>query len=180
MKTFQASSPNVEVNGETVYSIVDAMGVFRTKATEILNRNGINNPKPGDWYKQQDWLNAFQEIATQLGAATLYNIGQKIPDNAKFPPEIKEIHQALGIIDVAYKMNHRGGSIGEYKYEKTGEKSAKVVCTNPYPDDFDKGLITAMARKFKPATSTMINVSADTNQPSRAKGADSTVFLVNW
>ena len=61
-----------------------------------------------------------------------------------------------------------------------GDKSAKFTCTNPYPDDFDKGLITAMARKFKPVTSAIVNVTSDTNQPARSKGADSTIFLVNW
>ncbi len=47
MKTFQAALPNVEVNGETVYSIIDGMGAFKSKAIGILSDNGIVNPKPG-------------------------------------------------------------------------------------------------------------------------------------
>ncbi len=180
MKIFQASSPSVEVNGETVYSIIDGMGAFKAKAIEILSQNGIDDPKAGAWFKQQDWLNAFKAISVKIGNSTLNAIGQKIPENAKFPPEVNNIHAALDIIDKAYHMNHRNGSIGDYKYEQTGEKSGTMVCTNPYPDEFDKGVITSMGRKFMPPGSYLVNVSIDDSQPSRSKGGDSTTFHIKW
>jgi hypothetical protein len=179
MKTFVASSPKVEVNGETIYSIIDGMGVFKTTAIKILSENGIADPKPGQWYSQQSWLNAFKNISEKVGESTLYNIGQKIPENAKFPPEINDIHKALSAIDVAYHMNHRNGEIGEYKYEKTGERSAKITCTNPYPDEFDKGLVFQMGRKFAPSGAA-VAVKYDETKPTRAKGSDSTTYLVAW
>ncbi len=180
MKTFQASSQNVEVNGETVYSIIDGMGAFKSKALGILAENNIVDPKPGMWYKQQDWLNAFKTISENVGAFTLNTIGQKIPENAQFPPQITEIHGALSSINQAYQMNHRGGLIGDYNYTKTGEKSGKMVCTNPYPDDFDNGIITAIGRKFLPSGSFSIKVVIDKEQPIRGKGEDSTTFLISW
>jgi hypothetical protein len=179
MKVFVASSPKVEVNGETVYAIVDGMGGFKAKATKILEDNGIHDPKPGLWYSQQAWLNAFKTISEQVGNSTLYSIGQKIPENAKFPPEINDIHKALSAIDMAYQMNHRNGTIGNYFYEKTGERSAKFLCTNPYPDEFDKGIIVAMAKKFKLPVFNL-KVVVDETKPIRMKGGDSTTFLVNW
>ena len=54
---------------------------------------------------------------------------------------------------MAYHMNHRNGIIGDYKFEKTSDTSAKIICTNPYPDEFDKGIITTMARRFAPEKS---------------------------
>jgi len=60
MKLFKASSSSVEVNGETVYSIIDGMGAFKSKALKFLSDNGIEDPKPGKWYKQQAWLDAFK------------------------------------------------------------------------------------------------------------------------
>lgn len=180
MKLFQASSTAVEVNGETVYAIIDGMGAFKGKAVEILKENGIEDPKAGKWFKQQDWLNAFKAISDKIGASTLGAIGQKIPENAQFPPEVNEIHMAFDIINKAYHMNHRNGMIGDYKYEKTSERSGKMVCTNPYPDEFDKGLITAMGRKFLPPGSFMVRTTIDESQPSRTKGGDSTTFNINW
>ncbi|HEY4788366.1 MAG TPA: hypothetical protein VIH57_20075 [Bacteroidales bacterium] len=179
MKVFVASSSKVEVNGETVYAIVDGMGGFKAKALKILSDNGIQDPKPGHWYSQQAWLNAFKSITEQIGNSTLYSIGQKIPENAKFPPEISDIHKALSAIDVAYQMNHRNGEIGNYIYQKTGERSARLVCTNPYPDEFDKGIIVAMAKKFRPPIFNL-QISIDESQPIRMKGGDSTTFNITW
>jgi len=179
MKTFVASSLKVEVNGETIYSVIDGMGAFKSTAIKILAENGIENPKPGNWYGQQLWLNAFKQIAENIGNSTLYSIGQKIPENAKFPPEIDEIDKALSAINVAYHMNHRNGIIGDYKYEKTGDRSAKITCTNPYPDEFDRGIISQMGKKFQPSGS-FVKVNIDESKPTRTKGGDSTTFLISW
>jgi hypothetical protein len=179
MKTFVASSLKVEVNGETIYSVIDGMGFFKTKAQKILNDCGIIDPKPGQWYNQQSWLNAFKIISEEIGKSTLFAIGLKIPENAKFPPEIDDIHKALAAIDIAYHMNHRNGDIGQYKYEKTGENSAKIVCTNPYPDEFDKGIITQMGRKFA-SEGKRVLVEIDENNPTRTNGGISTNYIVTW
>jgi len=179
MKTFVASSLNVEVNGETIYSVIDGMGVFKSTAIKILGDNGITDPKPGQWYKQQSWLDAFKSISEKVGNSTLNAIGQKIPENAQFPPEINDVHKALSAIDVAYHMNHRNGEIGNYNYEKAGDRSAKIVCTNPYPDEFDKGIIAQMAKKFAPAGAN-VSVKLDEGSPIRGNGADSTTFVVTW
>ena len=179
MKTFIASSPKVEVNGETIYSFIDGMGVFKSSAIHTLQKHGISDPKPGQWYNQQDWLNAFKEIAEKVGKKTLFNIGLKIPENAKFPPEIDDIHKALSSIDVAYHMNHQGGKIGNYKYEKTGDSSGILICDNPYPDEFDKGIINAMCRKFISNILSII-IKIDESKPIREKGGDSTTFNLSW
>jgi hypothetical protein len=179
MAQFKAFDPNVEVNGQTVLSIVAGMGAFKTAALQILEKNGIKDPQPNKWYKQQAWLDSFKEIAERIGASTLYNIGMKIPDNADFPPEIDNIEKALSAIDVAYHMNHRGGDIGYYKYIKTGEKEAKVECKNPYPSDFDRGIVEAMAKRFRPPGS-IVYVKTDPNAPTRLKGAESCTYIVTW
>ena len=194
MAQFVAFNKDVEVNGETVLSIVDGMGVYRDKAMKFLAGNGIHNPELGKWYSQQQWLNAFKSISESTGGYTLFNIGKKIPENAQFPKEIDTIEKALSAIDVAYHMNHRAhGSvlfnpktgamqegIGHYGFEKLKDKTIKMVCDNPYPCDFDRGIIEAMAQKFKPGDSIIIMVKHDDTQPCRKKGADSCTYVVSW
>lgn len=180
MATFIAFERGVEVNGQTVLTIVNGMDIFKKRAYQILAENGIRDPKPGKWYSQQAWLNAFKTIAQSIGPYTLYRIGSKIPENAQFPPEIDSIEKALASIDVAYHMNHRKGEIGHYNYEKTGERTAQFVCNNPYPCTFDKGIIEAMGRKFKPKDSTNVLVKHDDTAPCRNKGADSCTYMVRW
>ncbi|MGO9310705.1 MAG: hypothetical protein ACLQDL_16990 [Spirochaetia bacterium] len=179
MSQFKAYSPNVEVNGETVLSVVDGMGAMKKMALGILETNGIKDPKPGQWFKQQAWLDAFKKISESIGANTLSQIGQKIPENAQFPPGIDTIEKALSVIDVAYHMNHRGGEIGHYNCKTDGSKKATMECVNPYPCDFDRGIIVAMARRFGPQGGT-VRVTHDDTKPCRKKGEESCTYNVAW
>lgn len=175
MALFKAFSPDVEVNGETVQAIVSGM-LHKGKAMEILRSKGIDDPGPGKWFKQQAWLDAFKIISESLGPATLFVIGQKIPENARFPPQIDTLEKALASIDVAYHMNHRGGDIGCYMTEVLTPMTIKVVCRNPYPCDFDRGIIEAMARRFKPA-GTLVRIDHD-SATCRSTGANECAYKV--
>ena len=179
MAQYEQFAPNVEVNGETVLTTVNSFPEFmRNIALKILAENGIKNPVQGGWYSQKAWLDSFKEIAEKYGSNTLFEIGKAIPSNAKFPPEIDTIEKALASIDVAYHMNHRNGDIGFYKLVSHDESKATLVmqCKNPYPCDFDRGIITAMARKFK----TGVKVALDTSKPSRKDGADDSWYIVTY
>lgn len=180
MAQFKAFSNKVEVNGETVLSVVNGVGLFKKQALEILVKNGISDPKPGQWYSQQSWLDSFKEISSKIGPKSLFAIGKAIPANANFPPDINSIEKALASIDVAYHMNHKGGEIGHYKFVKTEGRTGKMVCDNPYPCEFDRGIIEAMAQKFKPADSIVALVEHDNTQPCRKNGAETCTYLITW
>ncbi len=178
MAQFKPLAPNVQVNGQTVLSVVDGMW-FKETALRIIRKHGIDNPKPDQFYPQEAWLNAFREIAEKFGAFTLMEIGKKIPENAVFPPEIDCIEKALPAIDVAYHMNHRGGEIGHYRFEKTGERTARMICDNPYPCEFDRGIVERTAAKFAPPGATPW-VGHDLSGGCRHTGASSCTYLVEW
>ena len=179
MAMFKAFDDKVEVNGETVLSVVDG-SPMKGLALDILAKNGIKDPQKGRWYSQQAWLNAFKVISEQMGSNLLYSIGYKIPENAKFPDSIDTIQKALGAIDIAYHMNHRNGEIGHYTFEPAGGQSGRMICENPYPCDFDKGIITAMARKFKPEGSFSVKVEHAQEGPCRKNGDNACVYIVSW
>ncbi len=179
MAQFQAYSQQVMVNGQTVLSVMNGMGVFRGSASRILERHGIPNPVATGWYPQQAWLDAFREIAETIGSKTLHQIGMSIPRTAKFPPGIDTLEKALRSIDVAYHLNHRGGEIGHYEFAKTSPTRASVTCRNPYPCDFDRGLIEAVARQFKPAGA-VLRIEHDLLKPCRSKAGDSCTYVISW
>lgn len=182
MAQYVPFAPNVEVNGETILSFVNAMPAYSSVMLQILEAHGIKNPQAGEWYSQVAWLDAFKEIGEKYGANTLFAIGKVIPSNAQFPPDIDDLEKALACIDIAYHMNHRGGEIGYYKLVSYFEEHrfAVMECQNPYPSNFDKGIITTMARRFKPSDSIVISVELDENHPSRLNGAESCTYKVSW
>ena len=179
MAQFKVFSPEVQVIGTAVLSVVKGMGAFQPMALKILARQGIADIQQDEWYGQQDWLNAFQEISESMGGPVLRVIGHKIPETAIWPPEVSTIEQALVSIDVAYHMNHRNGNIGHYTFIKTGERSGKMTCGNPYPCDFDFGIIEGTGKKFAP-DKTFLRVQHDNSQPCRKADEDSCTYLITW
>jgi len=169
----------IEVNGETVRAMVAGIAELAPFARKALASHGFEAPQPGQWYSQQAWLDAFREIAETLGPNTLFRIGCKIIDHAHFPSGIRSIEEALAAIDVAYQMNHRGGEIGSYEFLSTGPRSGRVVCRNPYPSDFDRGIIQSVARRFL-GEEDRFSIHMDFKAPSRKTGADSCTLLVSW
>jgi hypothetical protein len=181
MTQFVPYASGVEVNGQTVLSVVDGLGAHKRRGLEILSENGIQNPVPGKWYPQQAWLNAFKSISENLGPSTLYSIGFIIPENADFPPEIKTLGDALKSLDVAYHLNHRGGEIGHYTPNRIANREVHVVCDNPYPCDFDRGVVASLANRFKPyGHEHNARVQHADDKPCRKEGYDTCTYIVKW
>ncbi len=193
MAQFVAINPSVEVNGQTVLALVSGLGPFRSKGIEILKECGISDIKPDEWYSQQGWLNAFKHISENIGSSTLLLIGKSIPDNAQFPPEINDIFKALSAIDIAYHMNHRlnghtlfnpqTGSmtegIGHYHYKKVSDNEIEIRCDNPYPCDFDRGIVMQMANRFRPAYA-RTRIGHDESKGCRKKGDENCIYTISW
>ena len=195
---FKSFEPDIEVNGQTVFSVVDGLGHFKSMGIKIMLSVGIGSGDPSNyqikmdgWYSHDNWLKAFEIISKEIGDNTLKQIGLKIPENAKFPPWVKDIESAIQSIDIAYHMNHKKNGkvlfnpetgvitegIGHYGYEKVVNKNMIISeCKNPYPCAFDEGIITTMAKKFEAHA----NVMHDESKPCRKKGADSCTYIITW
>ena len=194
MKQYKAINQNVEVNGQTILSFVDALGSMRDIGFKILAEKGIDNPQKGEWYPQQKWLDAFTHISNVADSSTLYEIGSAIFGNAEFPPEISNIHEALASIDVAYHLNHRldgealfdektkekKEGIGNYRYKSIDEEKVEILCDNPYPCDFDRGIIYSMAKRFKPTSAYFVKVEHNKESSCREKGDKQCSYIVSW
>jgi len=196
---FKPFEPGVEVFGACVGAFVEAFRVFPSVLLKRLVRYGIgktgkNNDIVIDyqaWYPQEAWLSAWEEIANEVGPRACYQIGRQAPRTAVFPPSINDMYTCIASVDVAYHMNHRKGGkvmfdpatgqklkgIGSYGYKPIqGERRIVSVCENPYPCDFDRGLLAEMAAKFEKNG----RVTHDDSAPCRKQGASSCTYNVTW
>jgi len=174
MVQFVAFDPAVEVSGRVIQAAIAGLG---KGAVEVLEAYGIKDPQPDQWINLQTFLDALKALS-EGGLLNLVAVGMKIPENAEWPPDIDSIEAALESIDTAYHMNHRGGEIGHYVYQKVGERHVRMICTNPYPSDFDYGLIYAVTRRYAPAGSRFYVVRAES--PCRLSGDDTCIYDVTW
>jgi hypothetical protein len=189
---------NIEVSGECIGAILDGFKQYPAVAVKFLARFGLiknEATKPSDidrsaWYSMEAWLAAYKGIAEEIGANSLYAIGRRIPQNGPLPPSITDIHGAIPMLDVAYHLAHRKGGavmfnpengqmlegIGHYRYEARGDREIVCVCENPYPCDFDRGLVSAMAQRFEEFSQTV----HDESGPCRKNGGASCAYVVTW
>jgi hypothetical protein len=196
---YEQCEPGIEVNGESLGATVDAFKQYPAVVSKYLVKYGLvrtvnGKPEPVDrssWYPLDKWLAAYQEIAKEIGLNSLYTIGKKIPENAAFPPHLTDIRSALNSMDVAYHLNHRKDGvpmfdpatgvmldgIGHIRTQAAeNERRVTVICEQPYPCEFDRGLITALANRFEPMAKTLHDNSA----PCRKKGDTSCTYHVSW
>jgi len=195
---FKPFEEGIEAYGASIDAIVDAFKLFPSVALKRLVAFGIGTTKGKDvvverdaWYPLDRWLSAFESIANEVGPRGLFQYGQHLPKYAPFPPSVVDIRSAMASIDVAYHMNHRKKGrimfdpatgqmtegIGHYGYRSAPtEKKIISVCENPYPCDFDRGIITSLAARFEKQS----RVAHDDKAPCRKNGADSCTYVVTW
>lgn len=196
---FKPLEPGIEVAGGSLRAIVDGFSKYPSVAMKYLTKFGLLKPgatTPSDfdseaWYSQEAWLSAYEAIAKEVGFNSLYTIGKAIVEVTQIPKHVNDIHAGLSSLDVIYHLNHRKNGqvlfnpetgvmlpgIGNYKYQPVpNEKCITFVCDNPYPCDFDRGLITGLATRFEPQSSTR----HDNEAACRKKGAESCTYVVRW
>ena len=188
----------IEVNGNTIYSVMDGLGYLRSLSTDYLLKFGIGTLEEDNfildtnkWYPYNKWLDAFDAIIQDIGEQLLYKIGLSIPKNAFFPRKVNNIESAIKSINIAYHMNHRQNKkllyckesgkmnniIGQYKCIKIENENRLVCeCSTPYPCSFDKGIIEAMSRKFE-INSCIIH---DDSTCCRKKGSCCCRYVIIW
>jgi hypothetical protein len=191
---------DIEVNGQTVYAIVDGFGAFTVMGSRYLIDEGIGRPdetgvvriEREQWYPQRAWLRAFDRIGREMGDAALMLIGKKIPSNAIFPPWVVDVDSAIKSVDVAYHLNHRKNGavmfapetgamlegIGHYGYQRGSptERLILSVCDNPYPCAFDMGILISMAHRFVRSA----RVEHAPAAPCRKNGDGHCTYRITW
>ncbi len=170
---YQPFDPNAEVLGRNLKALIAGTG---NNILDALKRHGITNIQDDQWYPQSAVLAALQEFG---GTANLVSVGTQVIKHTVFPPEVDSVEKALMTIDVAYKMNHRNGDIGYYRASVQSQRHIVMECKNPYPCDFDYGLIYGVAKRFLPADGDLI-VEHEQNGSCRHEGADVCVYHITW
>lgn len=183
MAQYEVFDQRIEVHGRTILVVVDdALARFseeyRTEALNTLAANGVDDPKPDEWYPQQAWLDTIRTIAEELEPHLLDRLGGQIPQAAAWPDDISTVEAGLRSIDEAYQSNHRGGDAGSYRYEHEGDRTGRVVCNNPYPCLFDRGLVRAVAQRYAPVKSFVF--VEENGQNCRREADDTCTYTVSW
>ena len=80
MAQFKSFDPNVEVSGQSILLLVEAMGIVKRMAAKILGKYNMTDITGKTWYPQQAYLDAFKEIYEKIGPKTIKTIGRQVPE----------------------------------------------------------------------------------------------------
>jgi hypothetical protein len=176
---------DVEVRGTTVCLVVEGLSDLSDEAArqanEILVDAEMADPEPDSWYSLRDWIDVLDEIGATVGDDALRELGVKVPKGVEWPPDVNTTRQGFDTVNEAYQLNHRGGEIGSYEFVETGDRERTVICENPYPCPFDKGLLEGVLRVFGEEFnySPMVLIH-ETGDECRADGGDRCTYRVTW
>jgi hypothetical protein len=169
----------VEVSGQSILAVVEAMKLGEERALKFLAEHGIVPVDVTRWYPLSAVLNTYQTILKEIGPSTMRAVGRKVPEHAQFPADITSIESALRAMDTAYRMNHRGsGNIGGYQCVPVGPRSIRMHCDTPYPCQLDEGLLEALSERYRPQDAWVRIEHAP--QPCRQRGDPSCTYTITW
>lgn len=189
MTSYAPFVPGITVAGPTIGVFVEALASFAVLQAALLEVLGAREVDYDHWYTQEQVLRAYQKVDMVLGGRGLERFGKLVPPKAEFPPGISDAHTILSKLDETFHLNHRRDGvnmldlttgaltegIGHYRYERVGEREARMVCDNPYPCRFDMGLFHGFVRRFE-ATAAIDHEPGD----CRARGDQRCAYRARW
>ncbi|GKZ12821.1 MULTISPECIES: hypothetical protein [Haladaptatus] len=172
----QMAAANTQVKGDSLTSVVQAVSrlseAYRKRVLDVLDKNGVPEPQVGEWYSLPAAIDSLDELVDGIGPRTVKTIGKEIPETVEWPPQIDSVEAGLTGLDDVYQMYHRGGDVGYYEFEKTGETEGRMICETPYPSPMDQGIVEGIVKKF--------NDSGAFVEVERDETASKRTFDVSW
>lgn len=175
---YVSPDPTAEINGTSLRVALAAFQMTQ-QARNMLSRHGLpEEPEASRWYPLQAWLDVLADIEAHFGAQTVYAAGLQVIKYSVWPAHLQTLPQALRSLQQVHQSNVRGKEIGYYRAEEQGAQAMRVECFTPVPLNFDHGIITGVARKFRPAGSLRVQVVAEPPQATDPAGLKR--FSVSW
>jgi hypothetical protein len=182
MAEFVSFDPESEVSGSNIQLVIKAHRALGFDIAACLSKHKLNRVQPNDWVNLQTYLDCLKDIQQEFSYYysfySLIAIGTKVIDYAMGIPNPHKSDTNFEPLNNFYQLRHRGMDVGEYSQEFLSEKHLRVTARNPYPSDFDYGLVWGMARMRVSNGQVLRVIRAES--PSRRKGDASCVYDLIW
>lgn len=170
--TISTTEPDGDVRGEMVQVCIDGvMSVFQNRMRDMLDEEGIErpDPQPEEWYPLAKFRRVLVAVEQNAGENALEKVGESTPRFVDWPSASESPSDGLAQLADLYDTEHRSAP-GDYTFESTGETTARIVSTTPYPPTWESGLIKGTAQHF----------GADYARVTTTEAGDETEFEVSW
>jgi hypothetical protein len=154
MSTIKSFNPDVEIFGEAILALVDHMN--RGELMPILQRHGLGDVQPDQWYPVMSWIEALYSLEDQdSGSMNLVTAAIRVAETTALESGDCTIQEVFIHANDNYYQNHRGGYVGEISVEASKAKEIIICAYSPYPDDYLYGTFYGRARRYAPPTANL-------------------------
>ncbi|WP_239576521.1 hypothetical protein [Archangium primigenium] len=173
----------VEVLSLNIQSLLGTYNVLNGEVQRILASHGIELESDSSrrWYPLEAIIRSLEDIRERIGTHTLRAFGSQVPRMAILPPQVDTFEQILPLLNDAYRRNHRGeGDIGGYHYQPLKKNSGRLRSDNPYPCEFDQGLLDGFHARLPPRSSAFQLRIVHAPEGCRSRGAEACTYVLTW
>lgn len=175
VQAMRMNAAKAEYYGAALNSFVLAFGEANGVVQKILADAGVGRIDPESWY-DYDWASSiYYRIGEQVGRAAVMAVGRKMIEAAVFPPGIDSVQKVLMSLGAAFKLNTRGGDVGDILCTIEDDYSATIVRTQRGLCPFNIGIIEGCCARY--GVKPLIEHGAGGCQDD---GAPTCTYHVNW
>ena len=178
MSKYQAKS-DAQTIGKNILGTVQALGSFKGTAYSYLEKCGLLDLKPDQWYPMQSYCDFFEMLADSTGAKTLQVIGRSLGQNIDLANGAETIGKVYESFNMDFKAKYRNTNPDEgFMVNQTSATSCQIVFTGPFPSEFMRGVLEGIGRQLSDIE--YMTVTIDETQPRIETGGKSTTFSLIW
>lgn len=177
MSRYTAFDPATEFNGTSVMAFIT--NIQHEDIAEILEKHGLSEIDPNEWYLLQKVLDVFSDIAeraenTSVNFVSL-GIAAAVNGLETLPPQVKSLPlmDFLTLYGNVYPTRFRNGNPGTITATKIDDTHMQIDAKIPMPDDTLYGVIYGYTRHFR-AEGQRFTLAYDTTMPRRDEGGEMT------
>lgn len=159
--------------------VAEISSAFQYKALDLLEENGIPEPRPDEQYPIEAFVDALASMADSVGPATTCKVGSSMTQHVEWPSDVESVEAGFETLSGMHRRVHGNADedeIGRYEFERTGdgEGRAAVSSNYPYPEPFARGVIEGTLDEFTPDASLVRVVETD------ARGDEKCAYELYW
>lgn len=147
--------PEPKISGKYVEAFIDSAGevssIFRRKASNILESNGITDVDPEGWYSMEKFVASMNEIEKEVGEKTSEQAGVKMVEVNDAVSNLTSMEESMEIGKELHQQSHKNfdvDTVGDMKYERLDNGNLKVAFYGgwEYPESLTHGIFKGYAK----------------------------------
>ncbi|TAF67502.1 MAG: hypothetical protein EAZ55_04070 [Cytophagales bacterium] len=128
-------------------------------------------------------MHSIWKLFEKMTPTQSFQVGKLFAQSLYFPARIQNFDAAVTHLHLHFRKMHRNRYAGYFQihYIDIQKREIKIECCTPYPSYFNRGMLTALFKKYKQGNIEFFEVMPDPNhRPNQSNITQPDVYLIMW